>query len=63
KVINRLLDEEPEGFVGGLTTKKYASMTHASRATAFRELDQLMELGILERIGQGRSVRYELKIF
>jgi Fic family protein len=60
KVINRLLDEGTEGFVGGLTTKKYASMTHVSRATAFRELDQLMELGILERIGQGRSVRYEL---
>jgi len=63
KVINRLLDEGPEGLVGGgLTTKKYASMTHASRATAFRELDQLMELGILERIGQGRSVRYELRL-
>jgi len=61
KVINRLLDEGPEGFVGGLTTKKYASMTLASRATAFRELDQLMELGILERIGLGRAVRYELK--
>lgn len=60
KVINRLLDEGPEGFVGGLTTKKYASMTHASRATAFRELDQLMELGILKRVGQGRSVKYEL---
>ena len=60
KVINRLLDEGPEGFKGGLTTKKYASMTHASRATAFRELDHLMELGILERIGQGRAVRYEL---
>ena len=62
KVINRLLDEGPEGFEGGLTTKKYALMTPASRATAFRELDQLMELGILERIGQGRSVRYELKL-
>ena len=62
KVINCLLDEGPDGFVGGLTTKKYASMTHASRATAFRELDQLMELGMLERIGQGRAVRYELML-
>jgi Fic family protein len=60
KVINRLLDEGLEGFEGGLTTKKYASMTHASRATAFRELDQLLELGILSRIGQGRAVRYVL---
>lgn len=62
KVINRLLDEGPGGFVGGLTTKKYASMTHASRATAFRELDQLLDLGILKRVGQGRAVRYELNL-
>ena len=60
KVINRLLDAGPEGFEGGMTTQKYASMTHCCRATAFRELDYLMELGILKRIGQGRSVRYEL---
>ncbi|MBI5657583.1 MAG: Fic family protein [Geobacter sp.] len=59
KVINRLLDEGSEGFVGGMTTQKYASMTHCSRATAFRELDQLTELGILRREGQGRAVRYE----
>jgi Fic family protein len=60
KVINRLLDEGPGGFEGGLTTQKYLSMTHCSRATAFRELDQLTELGTLRRIGQGRAVRYEL---
>jgi Fic family protein len=61
KVVNRLLDEGPGGFEGGLTTRKYASMTHCSRATAFRELDQLYEMGVVERVGQGRSVRYELK--
>ena len=60
KVINRLLDEGPGGFEGGMTTQKYASMTHCSRATAFRELDQLTELGILQREGQGRAVRYEI---
>ena len=60
KVINRLLEEGPGGFEGGLTTKKYASMTHTSKGTAFRELDQLYEWGVLERIGKGRSVRYEL---
>lgn len=61
KVINRLLDEGPGGFEGGLTTRKYASMAHCSRATAFRELDQLFEMGIVARVGKGRSVRYELK--
>ncbi|ACM18465.1 Fic family protein [Geotalea daltonii FRC-32] len=62
KVINRLLDEGPGGFEGGLTTQKYASMSHCSRATAFRELDQLSQLGILTRMGQGRAVKYELKL-
>lgn len=62
KVINRLLDAGADGFEGGITTQKYASMTHCSRATAFRELDQLLELGVLQRIGQGRAARYELII-
>jgi Fic family protein len=62
KVINRLLDAGADGFEGGMTTQKYASMTHCSRATAFRELDQLMEIGILKRFGQGRSVKYILEM-
>jgi Fic family protein len=62
KVINRLLDVGTEDFEGGLTTRKYASMTHCSRATAFRELDQLLELGIVRRVGQGRTARYELTV-
>lgn len=61
KVINRLLDEGPGGFEGGMTTQKYASMAHCSRATAFRELDQLTELGIMRRAGHGRAVKYELQ--
>jgi len=60
KVINRLLEVGPDGFEGGLSTKQYASMTHTSKGTAFRELDQLFEWGILQRIGNGRSVHYEL---
>ena len=62
KVINQLLDAGPDGFEGGLTTQKFASMTHCSRVTAYRELDQLYAMGILERVGQGRAVRYELKL-
>jgi Fic family protein len=61
KVVNRLLDAGSEGFEGGMTTQKYASMTHCSRATAYRELDQLSEIGILQRVGQGRAVRYQLQ--
>jgi Fic family protein len=60
KVVNRLLDAGPEGFEGGMTTQKYASISHCSRATAFRELDQLFEIGVFQRVGQGRAVRYQL---
>ena len=59
KVINRILDE-PGGFEGNLTTRKYASIAKVSPATAYRELDQLHQLGVLKRIGKGRSVSYEL---
>lgn len=61
KVINRVLEEGADGFEGGLTTRKYASIGKTSRATAFRELDHLVELGILSRTGKGRSVHYELR--
>jgi len=60
KVINRLLDAGRDGFEGGLTTQKFASMTHCSRVTAYRELDQLHVMGVLKRVGQGRAVKYEL---
>jgi Fic family protein len=61
KVINRMLDFGRGGFEGGLTTRKYVSLANVSRATAFRELDQLLELGIIKQNpGGGRSVSYEL---
>ena len=60
KVINRLLDAGKGGFEGGLTNRKYASMTDVSRATAFRELEYLQNSGIIQQEGSGRSIRYEL---
>lgn len=60
KVINRLLDSGKGGFEGGLTNRKYASMTDVSRATAFRELEALLKMGIIRQCGSGRSARYEL---
>lgn len=61
KVINRLLDAGKGGFEGGLTTRKYVSMTKASRATAFREISDLLEKRILrQRNAKGRSVSYDL---
>jgi Fic family protein len=60
KALNVLLDAGPEGFVGGMTNKKYASLTHTSPATAQRDLADLVEKGCLVAAGAGRSVRYEL---
>jgi Fic family protein len=61
KVINRLLDAGKGGFAGGLTTRKYVSLAKVSRATAFREIDHLMKLGIIKQNpGRGRSASYEL---
>ena len=60
KALNALLDAGPDGFVGGMTNKKYAHLTHVSPATAQRDLAELAERGILQTRGAGRSVRYEL---
>jgi Fic family protein len=61
KVVSRLLDFEPGGFKGGLTTRKYVSMAKVSRATAFREISDLVSKGILvPNEGRGRSISYRL---
>ena len=62
KVVNRLLDAGKGGFQGGLTTRKYVAMAKVSRATAFREISELMERGLLtQNPAKGRSVSYEVK--
>ncbi len=61
KVINRLLDAGAGGFEGGLKNKKYMGIAHTSRATAQRELADLVNKGILIKMpGGGRSVSYDL---
>lgn len=61
KVLYRLLDAGPGGFEGGLTNRKYAGIAHVSRATAQRELADLVQKGILRlNPGGGRSTSYDL---
>jgi Fic family protein len=61
KAINRLLEAGPGGFEGGLTNRKYAGITHISRATAQRELADLVTKGILRpNPAKGRSASYDL---
>jgi len=61
KLLNRLLDAEPEGFEGDLTLRKAIGLTRASRATAWRDLRELVELEALEPIGAGRSSAYRIR--
>ncbi|MDR6434330.1 Fic family protein [Brucella pseudogrignonensis] len=60
KVVARLFEAGPEGFVGGLSADNYLAITKASRATATRDLQDLVDKGALTRQGQLRFTRYAL---
>jgi Fic family protein len=62
KVISRMLSFGPTGFEGGMNARKYMTMTKTSKATATRDLQQLLELGALRLQGNagGRSTSYEV---
>lgn len=61
KALNRLLDAGPDGFEGGMNTRKYMGLTKTSRATAYRELADLVDKGCLRPTGKGgRSSGYEV---
>ncbi|HUE89787.1 MAG TPA: Fic family protein, partial [Vicinamibacterales bacterium] len=56
-VIHRML----EGFEGKLTTSKWATLTKSSNDTALRDIQQLVERGVLVRNqAGGRSTSYSL---
>ena len=57
KLLNRLLD----GFEGKLTSSKWAAIAKCSPDTALRDINELMNLGVLRKTpGGGRSTAYEL---
>jgi Fic family protein len=62
KVIARLSKEGIAGFKGGLSAENYISITATSRATATRDLQQLVEIGALARTGERRHTRYSLSL-
>ena len=56
-MLNRLLD----GFEGKLTTSKYAKIEKCSQDTAYRDILDLIELGVLKKDDAGgRSTSYSL---
>ena len=56
-MLNRLL----EGFEGKLTSSKWAAMTKTSQDSALRDIQQLVDLGVLMKdAAGGRSTSYSL---
>jgi Fic family protein len=62
EVIDRMLQEGPQGFVGGMSAKKYMIIAKTSKATATRDLQDLVQLGVFLPVGSGRSARYEINL-
>jgi Fic family protein len=62
KVIARMFREGVDGFKGGLSAENYISIADTSRATATRDLTDLVEKQALKKTGQLRHTRYFLNI-
>lgn len=62
KALERVFREGPEGFRGGLSAENYIAITKTSRATASRDLKELVELGALRKTGQRKTTRYWLPL-
>jgi Fic family protein len=60
-VLNRLLDAGTGGFEGGMSTRKMASLTGASKPTATRDLADFVQKRCLVPKGKkGLSAAYEI---
>jgi Fic family protein len=62
KALLRMFQEGPEGFRGGMSAKKYETITTASSSTATRDLADLTAKGALIREGELRHTRYFLNV-
>ena len=61
KALLRIFKEGPDGFEGGMSVGNYLKITNTSRATATRDLQDLLKLGILIKKGELKSTRYYLR--
>ena len=63
KALKRMFDSGPGGFEGGMTAKKYVKITGCSKATATRDLKDLLEKGcLLKGHAEGRGTHYYLNL-
>ena len=63
-VIKRMLENGNRGFEGGMNAKKYIGITKTSKATATRDMQQLLEVGAFVLAGKagGRSTSYNINL-
>jgi Fic family protein len=62
KVLARMFREGLEGFTGGLSAENYLKITNTSRATATRDLQDLVEKGVFHKTGELKHTRYWLSM-
>lgn len=62
KALLRMFAEGPSGFKGGLSAENYIKITKASRATATRDLMDLVQKGALVKTGELKHTRYWLNL-
>jgi Fic family protein len=62
KVVARIFREGADGFKGALSADNYISISKTSRATATRDLQDLVEKDALTKTGELRHTRYFLKL-
>ncbi|WP_284734458.1 Fic family protein [Sphingosinicella terrae] len=62
RAVERMFGQGPDGFTGGLNAGNYITINGASRATATRDLADLVEKGVLLASGALKSTRYALNL-
>lgn len=62
RVVVRMFREGLDGFKGGLSAANYITIADTSRATASRDLQELVAMGALRQTGSLKSTRYHLLI-
>ncbi|MEA5426398.1 Fic family protein [Arcicella lustrica] len=62
KALARMLRDGPGSFTEGLTAQKYINLTSTSRATATRDLQELVDMGVLHKTGKLKNTRYRLNL-
>ena len=66
KVLERLLEAghvgSGGGFLGGMSSDKYAKITNTSKATATRDLADLLANGLMRVGGVGKATRYAVDV-